>query len=120
MRIRKDDEVKIIAGDDKGKVARVLRVIPEEDKIVVEGINLVYKHVKPNAKNQKGGRITKEMPIHVSNAMLISKAAGHEVRVGTRYTAEGQKERYCKKTGTSLGAIGKAKPRRAAKPGAAG
>lgn len=110
MRIRTDDEVKIISGADKGKTGKVIRVLLDDDKVVVQGINLVYKHVRPSAKNQKGGRISKEMPIHVSNVMLLSSAAGRPVRVGARFLANGQKERYCKKTGAALGAIGAAKP----------
>lgn len=110
MRIRTDDEVKIIAGADKGKTGKVIRVLADADKVVVQGINLVYKHVRPSAKNQKGGRVSKEMPIHVSNVMLISAAAGRPTRTGVRFLANGQKERYCKKSGASLGAIGAAKP----------
>jgi large subunit ribosomal protein L24 len=114
MRIRTGDEVKVIAGVDKGTVAEVLRTIPDADKVVVKGVNLVYKHVRPSQKNQKGGRVSKEMPVHVSNVMLMSKAANRPTRVGVRFTAEGQKERYCKVTGASLGNIGAPKPRRAA------
>lgn len=115
MRIRKDDQVKVIAGADKGKSGKVIRVVAETNKVVVEGVNLVYKHVRPSAKNQKGGRISKEMPLHVSNVMIISPTAGHEVRVGIRFLPDGAKERYCKKTGASLGLIGGVKAARAPK-----
>lgn len=114
MKIRKDDLVVVITGDDKGPDPRkVLRVIPETNKIVVEGVNRVYKHMKPGPRNQQGGRLSKEMPINVSNVMLYSPAAGHGARVGYRFTASGQKERYCKKSGASLGAVGPVKPSRA-------
>jgi len=114
MHIRKDDMVVVIAGDDRGAAPRkVLRVLPEKNKIVVEGVNRVYKHMKPTQRNQQGGRLSKEMPIDVSNVMLYSPAAGRGVRVGFRYTESGQKERYCKVTGTSLGTLGPAKPARA-------
>lgn len=113
MLIRKDDLVKIITGDNKGSTGKVIRVLADENKIVVQGANLVYRHVKPGPKNQKGGRISKEMPIHVSNVMLVSDPAGHEVRLGVRYLPDGTKERFCKKTGASLGSIGAAKPNRA-------
>ncbi len=63
MHIRKDDIVEVIAGDDKGKRGKVLRVIPEKNQVVVEGINLVYRHVKPSRRNPQGGRISKEMPM---------------------------------------------------------
>ena len=75
MHIRKDDQVEVITGDDKGRhaarIAKVLRVLPEKNKIVVEGVNRVYKHLKPSAKNQQGGRLSKEMPIDASNVMLF-------------------------------------------------
>ena len=108
MRIRKDDQVEVITGDDKGtatqrRIAKVLRVLPEKNKIVVEGVNRVYKHLKPSAKNQKGGRLSKEMPIDASNVMLFCPTCNRGVRIGHRFTDAGQKQRYCKKCSTSLG-----------------
>ena len=96
MIIRKDDQVEIITGDDKGsaenrRIAKVLRVLPEKGKIVVEGVNKVYKHLKPSAKNQQGGRLSKEMPIDASNVMLYCPACNRGVRVGRRFTDAGQK-----------------------------
>jgi large subunit ribosomal protein L24 len=115
MNIRKDDQVVIIAGDDKGSEHRkVLRVLPAKNKIVVEGVNRVYKHMKPTSRNQQGGRLSKEMPINASNALLYCPACNHGVRVGHRYTKDGQKQRVCKKCSASLGALGPAKPSRAA------
>ncbi|MEJ7637019.1 MAG: 50S ribosomal protein L24 [Singulisphaera sp.] len=104
MRIRKDDQVEVISGDDKGsasqrRIAKVLRVLPEKNKIVVEGVNRVYKHLKPSAKNQKGGRLSKEMPIDASNVMLFCPTCNRGVRIGHRFTDAGQKQRYCKKCG---------------------
>jgi large subunit ribosomal protein L24 len=111
MHIRKDDMVVVIRGDDKGPEPRkVLRVIPERNRIVVEGVNRVYKHLRPSGKNQAGGRLSKEMPIDVSNVLLYSPQAGRGVRIGVRFTPEGRKERYCKATGASLGTLGPAKP----------
>lgn len=115
MNIRKDDLVVVITGDDKGPEPRkVLRALPEKNKIVVEGVNRVFKHLKPSGKNQQGGRLSKEMPISVSNVLLYSPTAGRGVRVGYRFTESGQKERYCKVTGASLGTVGPVKPARAA------
>jgi large subunit ribosomal protein L24 len=115
MYIRKDDLVVVITGDDKGiEPRKVLRVLPEKNKIVVEGVNRVYKHLKPSQKNQQGGRLSKEMPINASNVMLYSPSARRGVRVGFRFNDAGQKERYCKVTGTSLGVVGPVKPTRAA------
>jgi large subunit ribosomal protein L24 len=116
MNIRKDDQVEVIAGDDKGtvserRIAKVLRVIPERNKIVVEGVNRVYKHLRPSQKNPQGGRLSKEMPIDVSNVKLYCTKCNRGVRYGRRFTDEGQKQRYCKTCGASLGNIG---PRKAA------
>ena len=114
MNIRKNDQVVIIAGDDKDPAPRkVLRVLPQKGKIVVEGVNRVYKHMRPG-RNQPGGRLSKEMPIDASNAMLYCPSCNRGVRVGHRYDDNGQKHRYCKKCQTSLGTLGQAKPSRAA------
>src|SRR5437762_10704331 len=118
MHIRKDDQVEVITGDDRGsrehrRIAKVLRVLPEKNKIVVEGINRVYKHLKPSAKNQQGGRLSKEMPIDVSNVLLFCPPCNRGVRIGHRYTDAGQKQRYCKACSAGLGNIGPVKPRRA-------
>ncbi len=118
MYIRKDDLVVVITGDDKGTEPRkVLRAIPEKNKIVVEGVNRVYKHLKPSAKNQQGGRLSKEMPIDASNVMLYSPTLKRGVRIGFRFTASGQKERYCKLSGESMGFVGPPKPNRVAAKG---
>jgi large subunit ribosomal protein L24 len=119
MHIRKDDQVEVITGDDKGsptarRIAKVLRVLPAKNKIVVEGVNRVYKHLKPSQKNQQGGRLSKEMPIAVSNVMLYCPSCNRGVRVGHRFAANGQKQRYCKKCNAGLGNVGPAKPARAA------
>ena len=116
MHIRKDDTVEVIAGDDAGTAksrttGRVLRVLPGENKVVVEGINRVYKHLKPNRRNAQGGRLSKEMPIDASNVLLYCGTCRRGVRIGRRYAADGHKERYCKKCGTGLGAL--SKPREA-------
>jgi large subunit ribosomal protein L24 len=114
MHIRKDDLVVVITGDDKGSgVRKVLRALPEKNKIVVEGVNRVYKHMKPSAKNQQGGRLSKEMPIDVSNVLLYCPSCNRGVRIGHRYTDAGQKQRYCKACAASLGNVGPVKPRRA-------
>lgn len=124
MLIRKDDQVEVIAGDDKGttaerRIAKVLKALPSRNKVLVEGVNRVYKHMKPSQKNPQGGRLSKEMPIDVSNVLLYCSKCNRGVRVGSRVTAEGQKERCCKKCGASLGPIGPPKPSRAASTTAA-
>jgi large subunit ribosomal protein L24 len=117
MHVRKDDLVEVISGDDALRRARrVLRVLPKENKVVVEGVNRVYKHVKPNRRNPQGGRLSKEMPIAASNVLLYCPRCQHGVRLGRRYAADGHKERYCKKCGTGLGVLSKPRPKYAAKP----
>ena len=113
VHVRKDDMVEVIAGDDaeKGRAHKVLRVLPDAGKVVVEGVNRVYKHVKPNRRNPQGGRLSKEMPINVSNVMLYCTSCKRGVRHGRRYNADGAKERFCKKCGAALGGL--SKPRKA-------
>jgi large subunit ribosomal protein L24 len=117
MHVRKNDMVQVIAGDDaeEGRARRVLRVLPAEDKVVVEGVNRVYRHMKPSRRNQQGGRLSKEMPISASNVLLWCGTCRRGVRVGRRYTAAGAKERYCKKCSTGLGTISKPDPKYAQK-----
>jgi large subunit ribosomal protein L24 len=123
MRIRKDDLVEVIAGEsaEKGRARRVIRVLTDEERILVEGVNLVYKHVKPNRRNQQGGRLSKEAPIHVSNVQLYCKACNRGVRTGVAYDpADGRKYVYCKsckKAGraTVMRYLSKARPAYAAK-----
>jgi large subunit ribosomal protein L24 len=113
MRIRKGDLVKIISGrvaaetPPKDQPARrVLQVLDGGQKVVVEGVNLVYKHVKRgHPKSPQGGRLRLEMPIHSSNVMFVCPACGAATRLGMRYTPDGAKERYCKKCQASAGQI---------------
>ena len=111
MFIRKDDTVVILAGDDKGKRGKVLRVLREKDKVVVQGINLVYKHLKPSRKNPQGGRLSKEMPVAVSNVALIDPQTNTPTRVGTRYLPDGTKELYAKKSGARIRILSKPNPK---------
>jgi large subunit ribosomal protein L24 len=109
MNIRKDDIVEVISGDDRGKRGRVLSVHPKEGKILVEGINRVYKHMRPSRRNQQGGRLSKEMPIDISNVQLICPQTNKPTRVGIRYLPDGSKERYSKKSGAGMGKIAPAR-----------
>jgi len=103
MYIRKGDVVQVISGDDKGKIASVLRVDRIAGKVVVEGVNRVYKHVKPSQRNPKGGRLQLEMPIHASKVMLVNPDLNKGVRIGVKINAAGDKVRVCKKTGREIG-----------------
>jgi large subunit ribosomal protein L24 len=110
MHIRKNDVVIVISGEDKGKRGRVLRVDAANNKVVVEGVNRVYKHVKPSQRNRQGGRLSKEMPMSISNVMLIDPQTNTATRVGTRYLADGSKELYAKKSGTTIRRLSKPRP----------
>jgi large subunit ribosomal protein L24 len=114
MNIRKDDTVQVLTGDDKGRTGRVLRVLVDKGKVVVEGINRVYKHVRPSRRNPQGGRLSKEMPVNVSNVALIDPSTNKPTRVGVRYLPDGSKERFAKRSGAGLGRIGAVKSGRVA------
>ncbi len=109
MHVKKDDLVEVIAGEDaeKGRARRVLRVLVEKNKVVVEGVNKVYKHLKPNRRNAQGGRLSKEMAVAVSNVLLYCPTCRRGVRIGRRYAADGHKERYCRKCSVALGTLSK-------------
>jgi large subunit ribosomal protein L24 len=84
--IRRDDEVMVIAGDHKGARGKVLKVIPKRDMVLIQGVNMVYRHVRPSRKNPQGGRLQKEAPIHVSNVLPVDTKTGRGARV--RYEVE--------------------------------
>ena len=98
MRIRKGDKVKIIAGKDLGKTGVILQVLPETNKVVVEGVNIVTKHVKPGAVSQEGGIVKKEAPVNVSNVMFFDDQLGRAVRLGSK-VVDGKKYRVNKVNG---------------------
>jgi large subunit ribosomal protein L24 len=99
LKIRKGDTVKVIAGDDKGKSGKVLEVILDKNRAVVEGINIVTKHQKPSAGKPEGGIKKTEATIHVSNLMLVDPASGKVTRVGRKADDKGKLQRFSKKTG---------------------
>ncbi|MBN1554179.1 MAG: 50S ribosomal protein L24 [Phycisphaerae bacterium] len=105
--IRKGDKVVVLTGDDKGKTGEVLRVDAKTDKIVVQGVNRVYRHMRPSRRHPHGGRIQKEMPIHISNVLPVDPETSQPTRVGFRHNDNGAKERFARKSGASLGAVTK-------------
>jgi large subunit ribosomal protein L24 len=117
MWIRRDDTVEVIAGEDRGARGKVLRVDRRGGKIVVEQINRVYKHVRRSQRNPQGGRLSVEMPIAVSNALLVCRSCNAATRTGARFLADGSKERFCKKCGAGNGVIATAKARQTAPAG---
>ena len=101
LHIKKGDTVYVNAGNDKGKTGKVLSVDPAKDRVIVEGINMVSKHTKPNSKQPQGGIIKQESGIHISNLNLIDPTSGKATRVG--YRMEGDKKvRYAKKSGEEI------------------
>lgn len=102
MHIKSDDIVKVISGEDKGTEGKVLRVLRDTNKLVVEGVNRVYRHVRRSQKNPQGGRLSKEMPISMSNVMLVCPACRKAARTGVRFTKDGSKECYCKKCNATV------------------
>ena len=101
LNIKKGDTVYVNAGNDKGKTGKVLTVIPAKDRAIVEGINLVSKHTKPNAKQPQGGIIKQEAGIHISNLQLIDPQSGKPTRVGHKFVGD-KKIRYAKKSGEEI------------------
>ena len=110
MHIRLDDTVEVIAGADLGTRGRVLKIIGIKNRVVVEGVNRVKKHVRRSQKNPRGGQLSKEMPVNLSNIQLVCSSCGKPARTGARYLDDGSKERFCKKCGASNGEIAPAKP----------
>ena len=101
MNIRKGDKVEVITGKDKGKQGVVLRGIPQNQRVLVEGVNMVKKAMRSTQQNPQGGIVTKEAPIHVSNVMLICPSCGKPTRVSNK-RVDGKKVRVCKKCGADI------------------
>jgi large subunit ribosomal protein L24 len=104
--IKSGDQVMVISGADKGKTGRVLRVVTGRDRVVIEGINRVWKHVRPSQRNPQGGRIQKDAPIHISNVMPLDPTTGKGTRVKFE-TRDNRKHRIAFGSGTDLGPTGK-------------
>ncbi|GAV24656.1 50S ribosomal protein L24 [Carboxydothermus islandicus] len=102
LKVKKGDTVLVIAGKDKDKKGKIVQVLPKENRVVVEGVNIVKRHTRPNPKLPQGGIVEKEAPIHVSNVMVICPSCGKPTRVGKKFLADGKKIRVCKKCGESL------------------
>ena len=115
MHIRINDTVEVITGNDRGNRGKVLRVDRPGGKLVVEGVNQVQKHVRRSQRNPQGGRLSMEMPIQISNVLLVCDGCGRKTRTGVRYEDDGSKVRYCKKCGAGIGQISPPKARNARK-----
>jgi large subunit ribosomal protein L24 len=102
VNIKKGDTVMVITGESKGQKGRVLEVDRDKYRAIVEGVNMVSKHTKPNAKAPQGGIIKREAPIHISNLMLIDPTSGDPTRVGKRLNEKDKLVRYSKKSGEEI------------------
>ena len=102
LHIKKDDTVIVLTGEDKGKTGKVLKVLVEKNRAIVEGVNIVSKSAKPSAKNPQGGIVKQEAPIHISNLSLVDPKSGKATRVGIKVTEDGKKVRIAKKSGEEI------------------
>jgi large subunit ribosomal protein L24 len=102
LKIRKGDRVRVLSGKDKGKEGTVMRAIPRDGKVIVDGVNVAKKSQRPTRTTQQGGIIDKDMPIQVSNVALVCPSCGKPTRVGYKIDAAGQKARTCKKCGGEI------------------
>jgi large subunit ribosomal protein L24 len=120
LHVRKNDQVVVISGKDRGKRGRVLEVYPGPGRVLVEGVNIVKRHTKPNPqRNIKGGIAAKEAPVHASNLMLIDPGSSKPTRVGYRYEADGIKTRIARRSGSALGTLTREQERRGRQPATA-
>ncbi|NLI33175.1 MAG: 50S ribosomal protein L24 [Deltaproteobacteria bacterium] len=95
--IKRNDTVVVVAGKDKGKRGKVMRIIPKKDRAIVEKLNMIKRHMKPNQQNRQGGILEREAPIHISNLMLVCTKCTDPTRVGYRILEDNRKVRFCKK-----------------------
>ena len=102
LHIKKGDTVYVNAGEDKGKTGKVLKVLVEKQRAIVEGVNMVSKSQKPNAKNPQGGIVKMEAPIHISNLNVVDPKSGKPTRIGRRRNDEGKLVRFAKKSGEEI------------------
>ena len=102
LKIKKGDRVRVLTGKDRGKEGTVLRALPTEGKLIVEGVNTAKKHQKPTRVNQSGGIVERDMPIPVANVAVLSPGDGRPTRIGYKIQADGTKVRVCRRTGAEL------------------
>ena len=100
--IKKNDTVKVIAGKEKGKAGKVLKIVAKKDRAVVEKVNLIKRHQRPGPHSRQGGIVEKEGPIHIANLMVVCSKCGDAARLGRKALEDGKRVRYCKKCGEVL------------------
>ena len=102
LKIKKGDRVRVLTGKDRGKEGTVLRAIPSEGKLIVEGVNTAKKHQKPTRVNQSGGIVERDMPVPVANVAVVSPGDGRPTRIGYKVQQDGTKVRVCRRTGAEI------------------
>jgi large subunit ribosomal protein L24 len=115
MLIKVNDVVVMLSGRDKGQKGRVIKVDRAENKVVVENLNKIFKHVKRSQRNPQGGRLSKEAAVDASKVALVCPQTGKPTRIGVRYLPDGSKERYSKKSGATISVIAPARASHAQK-----
>ena len=109
MHIRRDDTVEVITGDSRGKRGKVMTIDLKNERVKVEGVNTVVKHMRPSRSNPQGGRLQMESSVHLSNILLVCSSCHKATRTGVRVEADGSKVRVCKKCGAGIGELMPAK-----------
>jgi large subunit ribosomal protein L24 len=102
VQIRKNDSVMVIAGKERGKTGKVLRVVRDKDRLIIERVNLVKRHTRPRGPQQPGGIVEKEASVHASNVMIMCDKCNTPVRIGRKTLADGKKIRICRRCGEAL------------------
>jgi large subunit ribosomal protein L24 len=102
MKIKKNDNIIVIAGNDKGKKGKVLKTLPDKGRVIVEGVNFIKRHTRPRKQGEKSGILEKEAPINATNLMVICSKCDKGVRVGMRTLADGKRARICRSCGEML------------------
>ena len=102
--LKKDDKVKVIIGKDRGKIGKVIKVLRDKERVLVENVNMVKRHTRPSATNRQGGIVESEAPIHWSNVMLMCNKCVHPARVKMKFLDDGKKVRMCGKCGEIIDA----------------
>jgi large subunit ribosomal protein L24 len=102
MKLKKGDRIRVISGKDVGKEGEITRVYPEENKVIVDGVNIAKRHTRAQGQTMQGGIIDKDMPVHASNVALVCGGCDQVTRIGYRFEGDGTKVRVCRKCGKDL------------------
>ena len=102
MKLRKGDEVMVVSGEDRGKRGKILRVLRDKNRVVVEGVSFMRRHTRPSQSNPQGGIVEREAPIHASNVMVVDPKSGRPTRVGARVHEDGTRDRVARRSGEIL------------------